>query len=109
MTYLVFGMKIMAIPAMKRMTRRAKKTPPQAVKSILVWNAKRVRARVTAQVIPTAMMTDSVSYLEAMQPRTTPSHAVKIPRKMKLCGVFLLTSAQQARVRMQTIVTAQLA
>ena len=77
-------MKIMAIPAIKRMTRRAKKTPPHAVKSIFVWNAKRVRARVTPHVIPTAMMTDSVSYLEAMQPSRTPSQAVKIPRKMKL-------------------------
>ena len=77
-------MKIMAIPAIRRMTSRAKKTPPQAVKSIFVWNAKRVRPRVTPQVMPTAMMTDSVSYLEAKQPRRTPSQVVNNPRKMKL-------------------------
>ena len=48
-------------PATKRMMRRAKRTPPQTVKSILVWKAKRVRPRVTAAVIPTAMRTASTS------------------------------------------------
>ena len=43
------------MPATMRTMRRAQSMPPHAVKSILVWNAKRVRPKVTPQVIPTAM------------------------------------------------------
>ena len=34
--------------------------PPHMVKSIFVWNANTVRAKVTPQVIPTAISTASV-------------------------------------------------
>ena len=43
-----------------------------------------------------------------MVPKMRPSHRVKIPRKMKLMGNFLLTSEQQAREMMQTRETTRL-
>ena len=39
----------------RRMMRRAKNSPPHMVKSILVWMANRVKPRVTAAVMPTAI------------------------------------------------------
>merc|ERR1719411_503050 len=86
---------------MKQM-RTARRTPPIAVKSILVWKAKMVRPSVMAAQAPTAIITSSMSYLAVIVPSMNPSAKVKRPRKMKLCGVFLRTPSQQARVMMQT-------
>ncbi len=52
--------KIMRNPAIIRTTRAPHSIPPQVVKSHLVWKAKRVRARVTAAQLPTAIRTASV-------------------------------------------------
>ena len=76
-------------------------SPPQAVKSTLVCMAKRVRAKTTPAVIPTAISTSVTSYVEQMAPVvpesyleqtlhiltlpiSQPSHRVKSPRKMRL-------------------------
>ena len=54
--------------------RRKKFLPPHPVKSILVWNAKMVRARVTAAVVPTAISTASTSYVVATIPSINASN-----------------------------------
>ena len=85
--------------------------PPQAVKSILVCMANRVRAKTTPAVIPTAISTSVTSYVEQMAPEfhlksaayfetlpiSQPSHSVNSPRKMRLWGLFLLMDGTQTR------------
>ena len=97
--------------------------PPHPVKSILVWKAKMVRARVTAAVVPTAISTASTSYVVATIPSIKASNTgqqgliiprrsytdiilpVNMKRQMKLPGLFLLTPGQQTRAMMQAKVT----
>merc|ERR1712001_610868 len=64
--------------------QHASNAPPQAVKSTLVCMAKRVRAKTTPAVIPTAISTSVTSYVEQMAPISQPSHRVKSPRKIRL-------------------------
>jgi len=51
----------MIIPETIRIIKRHNRIPPQAVKSIFVWKANKVKTNVTAAQIPTAITTDSVS------------------------------------------------
>jgi len=85
-------------PKSRKTTNTANRAPPQAVKSILVWKAKAVRASTTAAVTPTAIRTSDTSYMEQTEPMSHPSAKVNIPRKMKLCGLFLRTDGTQAKV-----------
>lgn len=54
-------MKMEAIPKIIKTITATNKTPPITVKSHLVWNAKSVRAKQTAAVIPTAKNTCNYS------------------------------------------------
>ena len=60
--------------------------PPQAVKSIFVWNAKIVSPKVTPAVIPMAYRIASASKRAQKQPSMKPSAAVKTPKKITFFG-----------------------
>lgn len=75
------------------------------VKSHLVWNAKIVSPKLTAPVIPTAIITKSGSYTTDMQPRRKDSARVKMARKMKFIGELRRTDSQQAIAIIVTSVT----
>ena len=69
------------------------------VKSTFVWKAKMVRARTTALVTPTAIITSEMLKWEAKVPIMKPSARVKTPRRMKLPGVLRrMSSGQQGQI-----------
>ena len=84
------------IPAIIKMASMAQRMPPHAVKSILVWNAKSVRANVTPHVIPTAIRIADAEKWAHNVPNMKPSAMVKTERKMMLVGNFLRTPSQHA-------------
>lgn len=93
----VCGKKAAMKPANMKTTSTQSKAPPQAVKSILVCIANRVRAKTTPAVIPTAISTSFTSYVEQMAPISHPSHNVNSPRKIRLWGLFLLMEGTQTK------------
>ena len=66
-------MKAKKNPAMTKAIRRAHSIPPHAVKSILVWKAKMVKARVTPIVMATAIQMAWASKIAHTDPSMNPS------------------------------------
>ena len=69
----VLGMMAKKNPAMTKAIRRAHSIPPHAVKSIFVWKAKMVKARVTPIVMATAIQMAWASKIAHTDPSMNPS------------------------------------
>ena len=70
-------MKIKNNPAMSKAINNAQSIPPHVVKSILVWKAKMVKARVTPTVMATAIQMASASKKAHIDPSMNPSATIQ--------------------------------